>query len=55
MCQQGWPLSHCSKSGDGGGNDDHPHADIRNGEAFLAKVFKALTEGPGRGNTLADH
>jgi phospholipase C len=31
---------------DGGGNDDHPHADIRNGEAFVAKVYKALTEGP---------
>lgn len=31
---------------DGAGNDDHPHADVRNGEAFLAKVYKSLTEGP---------
>jgi phospholipase C len=37
---------------DGTGNDDHPHADIRNGEAFLAKVYKALTEGPGWRNTV---
>src|SRR5262249_22817503 len=24
---------------DGSGNDDHPHADIRNGDAFLANIF----------------
>ena len=23
-------------------NDDHPHADIRNGDAFLAAVFHAV-------------
>ena len=28
---------------DGTGNDDHPHADIRNGDAFLSKIFQALT------------
>ncbi len=27
-------------------NDDHPHADIRNGEAFLDEVYKAVTTGP---------
>jgi phospholipase C len=37
---------------DGTGNDDHPHADIRNGEAFLAKVYKALTEGPDWNSTV---
>lgn len=31
---------------DGTGNDDHPHADIRNGDAFLAGIFQALTSGP---------
>ena len=30
---------------DGTGNDDHPHADIRNGDAFLATVFQAVTSG----------
>jgi phospholipase C len=28
--------------GDTGGNDDHPHSDIRNGEAFLAGIYNAL-------------
>ncbi|HEY1608543.1 MAG TPA: alkaline phosphatase family protein [Paraburkholderia sp.] len=32
--------------------DDHPHADIRNGEAFLAQVYNALSTGPNWGNTL---
>src|SRR6202021_4287901 len=32
---------------DGGGNDDHPHADLRAGEAFLGQVYGALTTGPG--------
>lgn len=31
---------------DGTGNDDHPHADIRNGDAFLSQVYRALAEGP---------
>jgi len=30
---------------DGTGNDDHPHADIRNGDAFLATIFQAVTSG----------
>jgi phospholipase C len=30
----------------GRGNDDHPHADIRRGDAFLAEVFHALAGGP---------
>jgi len=37
---------------DGTGNDDHPHADIRNGEAFLSKVYHAVTSGPGWKNTV---
>ncbi len=30
----------------GGSNDDHPHADIRRGQAFLAQVVKALMASP---------
>jgi phospholipase C len=37
---------------DGTGNDDHPHADIRNGDAFLARVFHALATGPSWKNTV---
>jgi phospholipase C len=37
---------------DGTGNDDHPHADIRNGDAFLSKVFNALANGPKWANTV---
>jgi len=37
---------------DGLGNDDHPHADLRAGEAFLGQVYRALTSGPGWPNTL---
>lgn len=31
---------------DGLGNDDHPHSDIRNGDAFLSQVFHAVSTGP---------
>jgi phospholipase C len=27
-------------------NDDHPHADIRAGDAFLAEAFRAVSSGP---------
>ena len=37
---------------DGEGNDDHPHADLRAGEAFLGQVYRALTSGPGWKNTV---
>ena len=37
---------------DGLGNDDHPHSDIRNGEAFLAQVFHAVASGPKWPNTV---
>ncbi len=37
---------------DGTGNDDHPHADIRNGDAFLWQVFSALATGPKWANTV---
>jgi phospholipase C len=37
---------------DGLGNDDHPHADLRAGEAFLGQVYKAVTSGPGWKNTV---
>ena len=31
---------------DGLGNDDHPHSDVRNGDAFLSRVFHAVASGP---------
>ena len=37
---------------DGTGNDDHPHADIRNGEHFLATVVNAIHNSPQRDKTL---
>jgi phospholipase C len=37
---------------DGTGNDDHPHADIRNGDAFLARIFHALANSPAWKNTV---
>ncbi len=37
---------------DGTGNDDHPHADIRNGDAFLSQVFRAVANGPQWKNTV---
>jgi phospholipase C len=37
---------------DGDGNDDHPHADVRAGDAFLSEVYNALTSGPGWKNTV---
>jgi len=37
---------------DGSGNDDHPHADVRNGDAFLAAVFYALAMGPAWKSTV---
>jgi phospholipase C len=36
----------------GSGNDDHPHADIRNGDAFLSQVFQAVSGGPGWHKTV---
>lgn len=38
--------------GEGVSADDHPHADIRNGEAFLAQVYEALRTSPTWGSTL---
>ncbi|MGZ4707503.1 MAG: alkaline phosphatase family protein [Acidimicrobiales bacterium] len=32
--------------------DDHPHADIRFGQAFLNQIYEAVTAGPQWGNTL---
>jgi phospholipase C len=36
----------------GDGNDDHPHADLRSGEAFLYQIYQAITSGPGWKNTV---
>ncbi|PYT81419.1 MAG: phospholipase [Acidobacteria bacterium] len=37
---------------DGTGNDDHPHADIREGDQFLYQTFQAVANGPGWANTV---
>jgi phospholipase C len=37
---------------DGTGNDDHPHADIREGDRFLYDVFEAVSKGPGWSSTV---
>lgn len=36
----------------GTSGDDHPHADIRNGEAFMASVYNAVTTSPNWASTL---
>jgi phospholipase C len=33
-------------------NDDHPHADIRNGEVFLNAIYQAVTSSPNWRNTV---
>ena len=33
-------------------NDDHPHGDIRDGEAFLSQVYNALTSSPNWSKTV---
>ena len=33
-------------------NDNHPHSDIHNGDAFMARVYHAVTTGPGWKNTV---
>ena len=37
---------------DGTGNDDHPHADIREGDLFLYQAFEAVAKGPKWANTV---
>ena len=37
---------------DGTGNDDHPHADIREGDLFLYQTFEAVAKGPKWANTV---
>ena len=37
---------------DGTGNDDHPHADIREGDIFLYQTFEAVAQGPKWANTV---
>ena len=38
--------------GSGSSADDHPHADIRAGQAFLSSVCKAVTSSPAWSRTL---
>ena len=37
---------------DGTGNDDHPHADIREGDLFLHQTFQAVAKGPKWASTV---
>lgn len=37
---------------DGTGSDDHPHADIREGDRFLYKTFQAVANGPAWASTV---
>jgi phospholipase C len=37
---------------DGTGNDDHPHADIREGDLFLHNLFEAVANGPAWSSTV---
>jgi phospholipase C len=37
---------------DGTGNDDHPHADIREGDRFLYDMFEAIADGPAWSKTV---
>ncbi|MDR5836827.1 alkaline phosphatase family protein [Caballeronia sp. LZ034LL] len=36
----------------GTSNDDHPHADVRNGQALLGQIYEALRAGPNWKSTL---
>ncbi|MHB1172677.1 MAG: alkaline phosphatase family protein [Lacisediminihabitans sp.] len=38
--------------GSGTSGDDHPHADVRAGELFLAEVYAAVTKSPAWGRTM---
>jgi len=33
-------------------NDDHPYADVRNGQAFLNQIYRAVTASPNWANTV---
>jgi len=37
---------------EGASSDDHPHADIRNGEAFMNAIYTAVTTSPNWANTV---
>ena len=41
-----------TNSDEGTGADDHPHADIRAGESFLARVYAAVTTSPSWARTV---
>ena len=51
------PTSTRRSSGEepGTSGDDHPHADIRNGEAFLNRIYRAVTTSPAWSRTVARH
>ncbi len=36
----------------GTSHDDHPHADVRNGQAFMERVYRAVTQSPNWSSTV---
>ena len=36
----------------GTSGDDHPHADVRNGEAFMNRIYEAVTGSPNWSSTV---
>jgi phospholipase C len=38
--------------GSGTSRDDHPHADVRNGEVFMARIYRAVTTSPNWARTV---
>ena len=47
-----FPIALFKLLDDGTGNDDHPHADIRAGDAFLSQAFHAVAAGPDWSSTV---
>ena len=47
-----WELQDTGPASGSGGNDDHPHSDIRAGEYFLSQIYNAVTRSPAWPRTL---
>jgi phospholipase C len=45
-------VRDAAHQGDTTGNDNHPHSDIRNGEAFLAGIYNAIVSSPTWASTV---
>ncbi len=47
-----WASDDNGTTSGSGGNDDHPHSDIRAGEYFLSQIYHAVTSSPAWPRTL---